>query len=112
MSDVQSSESGSKPTPRRTARKDSGENAISRAVEFVKESISELRRVADDQGRAAAIKVADGSKRALSTLIAAVLQAWGADSEQLAGLPYGQVLGGGASVGLLRLSPEATAYIC
>jgi preprotein translocase subunit SecE len=45
MSDVQSSESGSKPTPRRKARKDSGENAISRAVEFVKESISELRRV-------------------------------------------------------------------
>ena len=45
MSDVQSTESGSKPASRRKARKDGGENAISRAVEFVKESISELRRV-------------------------------------------------------------------
>ena len=79
---------------------------------LAKDGAEAVFALADDQGRAAAIKVADGSKRALSTLIAAVLQAWGADSEQLAGLPYGQVLGGGASVGLLRLSPEATAYIC
>ena len=79
---------------------------------LAKDGAEAVFALADDHGRAAAIKVADGSKRALSTLIAAVLQAWGAEPEQLAGLPYGQVLGGGVSVGQLRLSPEATAYIC
>lgn len=79
---------------------------------LAKDGAEAVFALADDQGRAAAIKVADGSKRALSTLIAAVLESWGADRAVLANLPYGQVLGGGRPVGELRLSHEATAYIC
>jgi preprotein translocase subunit SecE len=45
MSDVNSAEGTTERGPKRKARKAGGDNVISRAIEFVNESISELRRV-------------------------------------------------------------------
>lgn len=79
---------------------------------LAKDGAEAVFALADDQGRACAIKIADGSKRALATVVAAVLESWGADPAALTDLPYGQVLGGGVPVGECRLSSEARAYIC
>lgn len=45
MSDVTSADETPKGSSKRKARNDGGENVFTRAVEFVRESISELRRV-------------------------------------------------------------------
>ena len=56
-------------------------------------------------GRAAAIKIADGSKRGLAPVILAILRRWGATEAALADFPQVPVLGWGQPVGRLRLAP-------
>ena len=79
---------------------------------LAKDGAEAVFAMADDQGRAAAIKIADGSKRALATVIAGVLEGWGIEPTQVSGLPFAQILGGGVPVGEVRLAPAARAYIC
>lgn len=45
MSDVTGAEETTKRGPKRKARNEGGENVFTRAIEFINESISELRRV-------------------------------------------------------------------
>lgn len=57
-------------------------------------------------GRAAAFKIADGSKRGLAPVVMAILRRWGAAEVDLADFPQVPVLGWGQPVGHLRLIPE------
>lgn len=54
-------------------------------------------------GRAAALKIADGAKRGVAPVVMAVLRSWGAESAALTDFPQVPVLGGGRSAGYLRL---------
>ena len=56
------------------------------------------------EGRAAANKNEDGAARVRPALTAAVLRALGADAPALAGIGHVPVLGGGRSVGEIRIT--------
>ena len=58
-------------------------------------------------GRACAIKVADGSPRGYQPLLRAVLRAWGLAEDAVLQLPVTSVLGGGRAMGRVRLSTLA-----
>ena len=58
-------------------------------------------------GRACAMKVSDGSVRGYQPLIRAVLRAWGLAEDAVLQLPVTSVLGGGRSMGRVRLSTDA-----
>lgn len=58
-------------------------------------------------GRACAIKVTDGSPRGYQPLVRSVLRAWGLAEDAVLQLPVTSVLGGGRSMGRVRLSSDA-----
>ena len=62
-------------------------------------------------GRACAVKVSDGSARGYQPLLRAVLRAWGLAEDAVAQVPVQPVLGGGRSVGSLRLSDAVAAAL-
>jgi len=62
-------------------------------------------------GRACAIKVADGASRALPPLLAAVLRAWGFDGAAVQRWHEVPTLGGGRPVGAVRPSEELAAAL-
>lgn len=59
-------------------------------------------------GRACAIKVSDGAARGYQPLLRAVLRAWGLAEDAVLQLPVTSVLGGGRSMGRVRLSSDAS----
>ena len=69
-----------------------------------KDGAEAVLALAHPNGRACAIKIADGSKRPLMPLLRFVLEQWGAAPSDLARLVDVPVLGGGVPVGELRLS--------
>lgn len=62
-------------------------------------------------GRAFAVKVADGASRALPPLLAAAVRCWGFDGPAVQRWSAVPVLGGGEPVGALRWSPELRAAL-
>ena len=62
-------------------------------------------------GRACAIKVSDGSPRGYQPLLRAVLRAWGLAEDAVLQMPVTSVLGGGRSMGRVRLAAYAAAAL-
>jgi L-asparaginase II len=62
-------------------------------------------------GRACAVKITDGSARGYQPLLRAVLRAWGLAEDAVLQMPVTSVLGGGRSMGRVRLSATAAAAL-
>lgn len=69
---------------------------------IAKDGAEAVMAMALPDGRAMALKISDGAKRAVTPVTAAVLQAWGRSVE----LVQPRVLGGGEDVGTVAIAPQ------
>jgi L-asparaginase II len=69
-----------------------------------KEGAEGVYAAALPDGRAMAVKVADGGMRPLPVLLAGVLRRWGQDGEAIARWAHPPILGGGRPVGEIRMA--------
>ena len=70
---------------------------------IAKDGAEAVLAMALPDGRAMALKISDGARRAVQVVLAAVIDAWGFDSVRI---PRPEVLGGGRPVGTLAESAQ------
>lgn len=73
---------------------------------IAKDGAEAVLAMALPDGRAMALKISDGTRRGVQTVMAAVLEAWGTPAAVIAALPTPSVLGGGVPQGAIAQSVQ------